>query len=517
MDLEATSFLSAMYTNNIELGKINPSTLAQAPKPRRRRPFDFATTLVLIAVWGFLVLIGIFLLGWARVATSATSEYGLFVAPQEVAATIAWTAIPVFFAAVLNEILVDRAWRRIVYFALRRKRHALDYATLAENLRAANLGPLYFIKRFFQCRLTRTEWRSALSYALIRWGTTLGIASAQLTVGWTLTADLLYLPQKRHIMLILPVIIHGGSLFFAIAIWDWPWKFFSDRFSDQGLLDVFQPYLQTVQGSLATFEAVAEKLEEMQSKGQFLYTDLHSGRQMLARIEVKAKVRSGHQVLAKLKGLFWGLLMTFVPPAAALSMVSTKYSITWLEFRFFFTLVFLAQNIFYVQALDFAVWNVSLDGFCKTPKAKPNKNLRHLGFSSGVFVLTRACRQRRPIRSAVFLWLFWLQACGMRFISVVYSLSITVIYYTRTGTYDVLDPRFWIGWLILTSISTLPLYILWIFKKVDAPICSVDNWRWAQIAQTAMEEAGYYGIRNKRAVWGHDVQLFSAHVNEKID
>lgn len=124
----------------------------------------------------------------------------------------------------------------------------------------------------------------------------------------------------------------------------------------------------------------------------------------------------GTQFTTKFKGIWFGLLFLALAPAAGgLDTWRTQSHgedgmIRSGIYRFELHLVFLAQNVFYILSLDFAVWNVTLEGICRGPKTKPNKSLCHLGYSSGLMLLFRAPRQRRPFSVAIFIWVFWIQA-----------------------------------------------------------------------------------------------------------
>jgi hypothetical protein len=168
------------------------------------------------------------------------------------------------------------------------------------------------------------------------------------------------------------------------------------------------------------------------------------------------------------------------------------------------------MNIFYLMAVDFVVWNLSLEGYCKTTRlGKPNNSMRHLGASSGLMLLIKALRQRRPLRSAIFLWLFWLQACLVRAIATLYMLCVVIFQYgTSEDQASLISPNFWVGMIPLINAVVLPLVVVWMFTSFQAPMCDPDGWRWAQIAREASNGDGWYGIRDGKAAWGTDVQSF---------
>jgi len=444
------------------------------------------------------------LIYYSRVATSAESEAGTTVSQDEIAGTIALSSAPILLATILNEVLVDRCWRRVVYSALGSNAATLDKVTLARNLRAANFEWVSFVKRLFTGELSRQDFRTLASYGLLRWGTAISIASIQLCVSWK-PAQLdeeaqFYVASRRYLWLAGPAFIHACSVFGTMAIWLMPpWRFFSDRFHDPGLLERYTPYLKRVPGgSAAKYEVVARYLDPRGTKA----------------VSLQRKNTPGIQCFAKLRGVWLGLLLMNLPPAAAYAYFRfTKYDdiLRIGVYRFAVHFVFLAQNIFYLLALDFAVWNVSLEGFCKRTTGRPNRSLRHLGYSSGIMLLVKAFKQRRPIRAAIFLWLFWLQACLMRFLTVLYILCIQVLSYgTLDDRDDFYDPQFWLAWSIMTALFAVLLFLIWVFAEFQAPICEQDGWRWAKIAQHALQEDGYYGVRNSEAVWAMDVAPFDS-------
>lgn len=465
---------------------------------------DWATTITLIFVWTFLTLGCLVLLFFARFAAKTDSEGGADVTGDEVIGTIGLSSFPILLATVLNEVLVERCWRRVVYSALGHDASTLDNATMAKNLRAANFEWVNVVKRLFTWELSLQDLRVLISYILVRWGTAISIASIQLSVSWKPahpdTDVLLYTASRRYVWFIVPALIHAFCIFGTMAIWLMPpWRFFSARFDDHGLLERYSPYLQRVSGgSVAKFEAVAKNLDPCGEE----------------KPSLKKSNAPGVQFLAKMKGIWLGLLCMNIPPALAYVYFQSTDRGDVLRlgiYRFAFHLVFLAQNIFYLLALDFAVWNVSLEGFCKQTRGRPNKTLRHLGYSSGMMLLVKAFKQRRPIRAALFMWLFWLQACLMRFLTVLYVLCITVLSY---GTFDdrdeFYDPNFWLGWGVMSALFIIPLFCLWLFTEFQAPICEQDGWRWAKIAQNALCEDGYYGVKNGEAVWAVDVEPFNS-------
>ena len=473
--------------------------------PRQSQRFaDYGTILTLLLVWAFLILVSLVLLVLARFAIEPKSIDGTFVSSDEVAQTIALSSVPLLFATIFNEILFDRAWRRIAYLALSTNGLELDNARLASHLRASNFELWTFLVRNLKGRISSREWRSFISYALLRWGTTASMASAQLSVSWNAYGGDTYIANKRHIFIIVPTLLHATCIFGAVILWRQPLIFFSDRFSDHGLLTQYTPYLRRAYGSLATYEQIAKQLESSPA----------DARRWIHVCQVD--VRSGRQVGAKLKGL-WYLIVMGVPPALAAVLAGSNEVFTRSGYRYAFNLAFLAQHVFYVMALDFATWNITLDGFTRTPKAKPNRTLRYLGYSSGTMQFVKAWTQRRPARAAMFLWLFWIQSVLMRLLVILYAMCVSVLSYGNLRTFHAaFEPSFWLAWGVITAVLIFPLFFAWLVKKVEAPICGVDGWRWAQIAQDALMGEGYYGVLGNQAKWDVQVQPFGQYVGQAL-
>jgi hypothetical protein len=288
-----------------------------------------------------------------------------------------------------------------------------------------------------------------------------------------------------------------------------PWALFSSRYDEFGLLERYQPYLNRLAGgSIVKYEHIARNLNPGNRKSK----------------KMSKEHTPGIQFWAKFKGIWFGLLlMALAPTAAGIYTWRTESDseggmIRSGIYRFGFHLVFLAQNIFYILALDFAVWNVTLEGFCKGTNTKPNKNLRDLGYSSGLMLLWRAFRQRRPFRAAIFMWMFWIQAVLVRGWTVLYALiQVGFRYSSQEDRKDFWDPTFWLGYGFISMGLALPLFFVWLFTPFQAPIGEQDGWRWAKIAQTALKEDGYYGVRKviapngelvSEAAWGVNVESF---------
>ncbi|TLD37988.1 hypothetical protein E2P81_ATG03663 [Venturia nashicola] len=497
--------------------------IPQYKKPRRRNA-DYFTTVLLLAVWAFLTLSCVVLLYFALVVSQESGDEGSNVTGEEIMGVIMLAAPFILVATALNEVLVDRAWRRVIHAALGANAESYPNAKMSRHLRAANFEWLNIMKRLWTHELSWLDFRSMASYVLLRWGTAISIASIQLCVSWGKIdavdgkGNPMYFANKRGAWLIVPMLIHSFSTFGALAVWLLPpWALFSSRYDEIGLLERYRPYLQRVPGgTIVKYENVARNLNP-------------GNRQKYDMFKEHAP---GIQFTAKLKGIWFGLLLMALAPAAAglYTQLTQSHSEEGMirsgVYRFGFHLVFLAQNIFYILALDFAIWNITLEGFCRVPKARPNKSLRHLGYSSGLMLLFRACRQRRPFRAAIFMWMFWVQAVFVRCFTALYAfVNVAGRYGSEEERKDFWDPTFWLGYGMLSMMLALPLFFVWLFTPFQAPIGEQDGWRWAKIAQTALREDGFYGVRDVRdsagdivpeAAWGMNVRSFRSVTKETL-
>jgi hypothetical protein len=462
----------------------------------------------MVAVWSFLTLGCAVLLLFSYTSSQSDSEGGTGVTSDELAAVIVLSSAPLLIATVLNEVLVERCWRRVVHAALGNNAASFTNVQMGTHLRSANFHWLNNMKRLWTHELSWRDFRSMASYGLLRWGTAISIASVQLCVSWIKTDVMdddnnnMYEAKKRSYWIVMPVFIHALCVFGTTTIWFLaPTAMFSSRYDDYGLLEKYTPYLNRVpNGSIATYKTV----------GRFLNPDGHKV------LDLQKKHRLGFQFGTKFKGVWFGLLFFGLAPAAALLYTwRTQHveegAIRSGVYRFGFHFVFLAQNIFYILALDFVVWNLTLEGYCKGPRTKPNRSLRHLGYSSGLMLFWRACRQRRPIRAAIFMWMFWVQAVLVRCLTVLYTMCLVIL---RFGTLEdreaFYSQEFWIAYTAMSVALVLPLFLLWMFTKFQAPMGEQDGWRWAKIAKNALYEDGNYGVRNGEAAWGIDVKSFKS-------
>lgn len=469
---------------------------------------DFVSFLLLPMVWAFIAAAAVVLLYYSRwdIVSVGAVQVGMV-----------RSCIPLLIATILNEVLIDRCWRRITYAALGRRGKRMTEEQLARRIRAANFEWVSIFTR----RLSFRDLRAAISYAPLRWGTALAIASVQLTVSFDpvdpsspyYTPEYPYAVDRRLLWLPGPIFIHGFSIVLSLAVWLLPpWKVFSSRYDDAGMLQKYKPYFDSVQkGSIATYEDVARHICPGNRPRKDLAKD-HT---------------PGLQFKAKFQGAWAGLLFVCMPPAIMLLLTRSSLTMEFRYFRFLIHFAFLAQNIFYLLALDFVVWNLSLEGLSKGKKTKPVRGMRYLNTSSGVMLLFKAWKQRRPIRAFIFLWLFWIQACTMRFFTTFWTLAIHFYAYDKDSNYrdEFYKPDFWLGWVILTGLIVFPLFLFWLVMPFHAPICTQDGWRWAKIAREALHEDGNYGVSEYsqggvlryKACWGANVEPFENAKSHKLD
>jgi hypothetical protein len=461
------------------------------PAPRRRK-LDISTLIALPLVWLVLVLTtGVMILMTDDINST-----------DDVTGTISFSFLPILVASVLNEVVVDRCWRRIVWGALGDSTSA-DNAKLARNLRAANFQWLNFLKRMFTADLSLRDWRSVLSFIFIRWGTAVGIASCPFSVHFTEFENTgNYFAIRRYYWIPGPAVVHGLSIALALAIWGLPpWKVFSGGYDDVALLARYQPYLDRVSGgSIASSDEVATFLAPK-----------HQGERSAT---LRKRFVPGRHVVEKFSGVWSGILFSHVPPIVVGVLVNNgmvQRRLTDNEILFAIHLAFLAQNIFYLFALDFIVWNLTLEGMCKTSSSKPKRTMGHLGTNSGVMLIVKAVTQGRPVKVAIFFWLFWLQAVVIRGLSLLIIVSVETDGYGTdvSSQLSSWDGSFWLGWIVITSGIIVPLVAVWVFWPHQAPVSGQDGWRWATIARTAVHGRGNYGIKHGRACWGLDVSRFN--------
>lgn len=125
-------------------------------------------------------------------------------------------------------------------------------------------------------------------------------------------------------------------------------------FDGDSQLQRYSPYLDHVQGgSIAEYKDMAKCLESGRTDNSLLAKQYSPGRLPLIILPL-------------------GLIFAYLHRNT--NVIEHNY------LRFAFHVTFLGMNIFYLMAVDFAVWNLSLDGYCKTTRSSsPNYSMRHLG------------------------------------------------------------------------------------------------------------------------------------------
>jgi hypothetical protein len=419
---------------------------------------------------------------------------------EQVWGTTLFALFPILAATVFNEALVDRCWRRVIFAALGNARN--DPIQMAKNIRAANIDWIDLVQRLFYNDLSFRDFRALLSYVILRLGTALSIASVQLSISWEATDNTFesYNVNRRRYWIIGPVVLHCISLFVVLFVWLMPpWRILSARYDEFGLLEIYKPYLWRIpNGSIANYEQVARFLDPRGHKPTIL----------------SKPHKPGVQLKAKLRGIWSGLFFMNVPTGLMYLFMGTDtgQEIGFSYLRFGLHLIILLQNIAYIIALDFVIWNLSLEGLCKDKNTRTNRNMRHLYTSSGLMLLIKAIKQRRPIRASIFLWLFWIQACVMRSFTVLWTLNLAMFHYGYKDTTNFFyDRSFWLAWIIYIAIVCYPVFFLWLIIPFQAPICQQDGWRWAKIAQMHIEygSEGNYGVIEGQAAWGKNVMSFN--------
>ncbi|KAH0537509.1 hypothetical protein FGG08_005684 [Glutinoglossum americanum] len=458
---------------------------------KRRRP-DIWSLIILLGTWIALVLSTLTI--WGHSGKGNALSFG------EVDLAFRSSLLPGLVAAILNEVLLDRSWRRIT-------REVLRGPMSANRLRAANFSWPSYLKRAFLCRLSLEELKSLGSYILLRWGTVVSQATVQLVVEFH-TDKKGYRATTRGFWFVGAVLLHALSLTLSFGIWRMPlWALFSSTCGEHGLIEAYQPYLDRVpSGSIATSDEVADYLDKVG------LTALNDSPEAQASV-LSGRHSPGKQGMVKVRGVSLGVALALIIPSLLLVYVkrmSGNSIKARADVRFVILSGFLATYTAYLFAFDFIIWTISLEGLCKTPKTKPRRGTNHLNSISGVMLVIKMAKsvwRRRPARAPMMFILFWVQCVLMRGIAVIISFDFKG---GERGDF-VADCMIWmfVGWPILL----LPL-LVWVFVPFRAPLCRLDGWRWAKIAKDALYIEGNYGIRDSKAVWGADVKPFENGVFE---
>lgn len=108
------------------------------------------------------------LLYFALVVSQDSGKAGANVTGSGIGGIIMFVAPFILVATILNEVLVDRAWRRVIHATLGYNAGAYQNEKLSRNLRAANFEWLNIMKRLYTHELSLQDFRSMAIYVLLR-------------------------------------------------------------------------------------------------------------------------------------------------------------------------------------------------------------------------------------------------------------------------------------------------------------------------------------------------------------
>jgi len=398
-------------------------------------------------------------------------------------------------SATVNEALIDRIWRRI-------RTHALRGELSGDRLRAANFQLMDALKRAFTGKISRREFGILISTFLLRWGSAAAFSCLQLTVQIGRNPDnpALFVTHIRLVWVPVPLILHIFSIFAGLAFSGLPpWSLFFNKWDEKVILTAYRRYLEIVPyGSAATSGQVAELLDRtaMQPKE---FTSL------------AVDHRPGLQAGNKFKGTIWGTLMIIVIPS--LLYVYERYAdaddipVT----RFIYSLGITLFATGYTLSQNFAIWTLGLEGITGTPRSDTNR----LGTTSGIMLLVKAVRQRRPIKVFFLYCIFWLHSIAVRLVLFCYIWLLSVQKTVPEQVSQNLDDLRWAArtfWPVVLWIFILPPFAIWFFVPFSAPLGPLDGWRIAKILEGAVLGKGRYGVEGPggrgMARWGLNTRPF---------
>jgi hypothetical protein len=401
-------------------------------------------------------------------------------------------------AAVVNEALIDRTWRRV-------KAQTLRGGINGDYLRAANFQLMDCIKRLFRGRLTRREFSTLVSYALLRWGTSFSFSSIQLVVKIVRNSPTQFAVRYRYAYLPVPLALHLVGVFGSLAVSGLPpWSLFFNRYDKKVIYAAYQRYLDVVPfGSAATSEQVADILDAQ-------------GLQPHDFSSLAIKHAPGLQLRKKLRGILSGLVILIVVPTAMYAYQHTADADGFPVARFTYSTGLTILYTGYSFAKMYAVWTLGLEGITATPRSDTN----WLGTTSGIMLLVKAFRQRRPVKVFFLYWIFWSHAFLFRILAwlMVLVLSMHKIVPEQDSTtgfsdFKTLANIFWPAGLWLWVF--LP-FSLWLFVPFKAPLAPMDQWRISKILEGATKGKGRYGIEGPpgqgRAAWGPNTRVFTKEI-----
>jgi hypothetical protein len=399
--------------------------------------------------------------------------------------------------ATLNEALIDRCWRCMKYQALRGSMRGA-------HLCAANFQLSEVLRRILKRQISKRELGTLFSYVLLRWGTLVGFSTIQLTVRYRRNPEIpsLFLTQMQTawvpVFLAVHIVCTVGSLTLCGLP---PWALLINTYDEKVVHEAYRRYLDLVPfGSAATSEQIAKLLDKTSLQPR----DFSS---------LAMEHTPGLQIRKKLRGTVTGAqIIIFVPVlvyAAQIFADKEGFAVT----RFAYSLGVSAMAAWYTLSQNFAIWTLGLEGITSTPRSDTN----FLGTSSGIMLLVKAVRQRRPVRVFFMYWVFWLHSLAFRLLVFTYTRILSVhkivpeLFAETYSTYERLSSFFWpaMVWVVVL----LP-FLLWTFIPFKAPLSPFDGWHHAKTLVGATKGKGRYGIEGEpgreSAAWGPNTRAFRA-------
>lgn len=461
-------------------------------KPLSRRcRCDYAATILCLLLYVMLVLsVGSFIY-FSKAKQNAEG----WVDGKTVADAFAYALGFAALAATLNEALIDRCWRRV-------RSQALRGSVTGAHLRAANFQLLDVLRRIVKRKITKRELATLLSYVLLRWGTLLAFSSIQLTVHYRRNPDnpSLFLTQMQTVWVPVPLVVHIACTVGALALCQLPpWALLLNTYDEKVVHAAYRRYLDLVpSGSAATSEQVAELLDKTSVQPRDF-------------LSLAIEHNPGLQIGKKLRGTVTGALIIIVVPALvyAAQILADKEGLA--VTRFAYSLGLSATAAGYTLSQNYAIWTLGLEGITSTPRSDTN----FLGTTSGIMLLAKAMRQRRPARVFLMYWVFWLHSLTFRFMVFTYTWVLSVqkivpeLFAETYSAYDRLSRFFWPA--MVWGVILLP-FVIWICTPFKAPLAPFDGWRHAKILDGATKGKGRYGIAGPpgrgSAAWGLTTRAF---------
>ena len=485
-DVKSASYQSSTYhpyqwkaatTDNVPLVALQPRSLERSiqeyKSTSRKCRCDCAVITLCALVW--LLIAGS--VASLIIVTRAKRNDAGWIDGQTVAGAcgllLGFSAI----AATLNEALVDRVYRRI-------KAHALRGHVSGHHLRAANFQMMDCLKRLVTGKISRREFGVLISTMLLRLGPAGAFSCLQLTVqiGRNPNNPALFLTHIRTPWVPVPLALHIVSIFAALACSGLPpWSLFFNKWNEKVILAAYRPYLDIVPyGSAATSDQVAQLLDD---------TGLRPRDFSSLALDHKPGLQAGK----KLKGTLTGTLIIIGIPS--LLYVYQRYADKdgFAVARFTYSLGLSLFGIGYTLSQNFVIWTLGLEGITGTPRSDTNR----LGSTSGLMLLVKALRQRRPVRVFFLYLLFWFHAVTVRLVLFVYIWLLSVHKTVPEQVSQDVDQLRWamnMFWPVVLWLFILPPFAVWFFVPFKAPISSLDGWRIAKILEGAVLGKGRYGV-----------------------